>query len=93
MIQLSLDLEVPEYLPLSAYDRPGDDLDAPLSPSEMAALAYHGYTVRERDDGDYDVTGGMDGWPVMRAWQLRQDIDLFYLCAKAAQARHPLENL
>jgi hypothetical protein len=77
-------------LPLAAYDRPGDDLDAPLSPTERATLAHHGLAATPRPDGRYDVAG--DRWP-RAAWELRQELDLFYFVARRAGERHPLDGV
>lgn len=93
--QLPLILDAPAALPLSAYDREDVGRNAPLTAGEVAALAFHGYTIAETSErGVYLVTGQIDGSDgEMWSDALRCDLDLFYLCAKAALRRHPLEGL
>jgi hypothetical protein len=93
MEQLSLALEASAFLPLNAYDRPADagpELNGPLSPAECDALTYHGLAATPRPDGRYDEAG--DRWP-RAAWELRQDLDLFFLAARRAGERHPLDGV
>lgn len=94
MEQLSLNLDAPAFLPLDAYDRPhdaGDDLNGPLSTSELAALAYHGIVATRRPDGCYDVDG--ERWP-QQAWELRNSIDCFFLMARHESGIcHPLREI
>lgn len=98
MRQLALDLTAGEgaYLPLAAYDRLDIGRDAPLTAGEVAALAHHGYRIAPGpSSGVYLVTGQIDGRDgEMDADDLRCDLDLFYLAAKAqVPRRHPLEGL
>lgn len=84
------------YLPLPAYDRLDVGVNMPLTDGEVAALLHHGYRIGPGPErGVYVVVGQIDGRDgEMDADDLRCDLDLFYLAAKAAQpARHPLDGI
>lgn len=75
----------PAHLPLPAYARLDIGRNLPLTPGELTALKHHGCIATATDEpGVYRVTGQIDGRDgEMEADDLRCDLDLFFLAAKA----------